>query len=252
MGIDYISVVKGLLTEAETKTKTKGSTGIKFDEPKSGRDVVGPGKSSKGDISAPGKMAGRARTRKASQNMDVTADQMTQAMRHLSDLHSHPEFSDEFPGDDTDGLNDPVTPETLPAIVSKDLVLSGQRGIVPEWHMVKDLPGYMSAGIRQLGRMVFAPFTSTPIDKIQVISTITNQKNELDAVVGWLKKNGIRDDSAELKFEEIMPGYAANTKIYNCQGMTFMLVVDFMGAYIYAWPGGRGVHVSGDDRLAIG
>ncbi len=118
----------------------------------------------------------------------------------------------------------------------------------PEWTMVSDLPGYMASQIRALGRMVFAPFTDTPIEDINVMAApFTNTKRDLDMMAHWIRRYGVRDDEAEMKFEGIMPGYAAQTQIWNAEGYTFMLVMDHAGGYIYSWPGGRGVHIGQEE-----
>lgn len=33
-----------------------------------------------------------------------------------------------------------------------------------------------------------------------------------------------------------MPGYTADVVVYTTSDMTFMLVKDFAGKYVYAWP----------------
>lgn len=87
---------------------------------------------------------------------------------------------------------EPKTPGTELAIVSKEIRAAGQ--VEPEWHEVKNLPGYMSSGIRKIGRAVFAPFTNTPIKNIQVLANVSgqgpNETKELNAVAGYLLKNG--------------------------------------------------------------
>lgn len=66
---------------------------------------------------------------------------------------------------------------------------------------------------------------------------------EINAVASWLKQNAIRDMEGEIQFSEIFEGYEAEVKLYNAVGYSFLLVKDFMGNYIYSWPGGRGVHL---------
>jgi hypothetical protein len=130
------------------------------------------------------------------------------------------------------------TPENMPAIVSSALEKVGD--IVPEWHMVKHLPGYLSSGIRAMGRAVFAPFTSTPIEKIQVLANLMdngpNEQKEIDAVVGFVTQNGQRNSEAEIQFREKIPDYTAKVQVYMALGYTFLLVKDFAGKYVYAWP----------------
>lgn len=131
-----------------------------------------------------------------------------------------------------------VKPETLPKIVSKELMDAGV--VVPEWHMVKSLPGYMASAIRHIGRRVFSPFTRTPLEKIQVIANLMGQgpntDREVNAVAGYLQKNVPQDRKATLEFTEKIPDYGADIAVYKDKGVTYLLCSDFAGKYIYAWP----------------
>lgn len=189
-----------------------------------------PGKAA--DVNAvPGKTANTKAT---------IAPLSAQGQQHLSDLMNSG-LEDDIDVPVTDGFA-PVTPETLPAVISKEIAEHGEE-FSPEWHQVKNLPGYMASAIRAMGRAVFAPFTDTPIEDIQVLSTLSNPEDDVKKMMKWVTMNGIRDDDANLKFERIMPGYSAHTVIYNTADCTFMMVSDQMGKYIYGWPGGRGVAI---------
>lgn len=136
---------------------------------------------------------------------------------------------------------EPRIPETLPAVISKAMAKSGTdlANIEPEWHMVKHLPGYLAAPIRAIGRKVFAPFTKTPIEDIQVLANLgggPNSEAELNAVTRFISSRGRRDDAMEIEFQRVIPSYGADVVIYNCEGYTFFLVRDFAGQYIYSWP----------------
>lgn len=151
---------------------------------------------------------------------------------------------------DTDGA-EPQPVENLPAVISTAVQTQDTEvTFEPEWHQVKHLPGYMQQGIRAMGRMVFAPFTDTPIEDIQVLSTLSNPATHVKKMAAWITRNGIRDDAAELRFEEIMPGYRADVVIYNTAGYQFMIVRDFAGHYIYGYEGGRGVHLDAPKPMA--
>src|SRR5271154_2806382 len=135
----------------------------------------------------------------------------------------------------------PVTPNMLPAVISKAMAKMSNdvANIEPEWHMVKHLPGYMSKAIRALGRQVFAPFTSTKIEDIQVVANVgggPNTEAEVNAVSRYVSGHGTRDKVAELAFQKVLPDYKAQVVSYNCEGITFFMVKDFAGHYIYAWP----------------
>lgn len=250
---NHIDALK-TLNEADYKLKTKSAldTMLDVDMPMSAGEVSTQRASSAVAPSpVPGARAGRAKTR-AAMNAP-TSPEMAARWRDLASSGLEDRISDaeaaDISGYDPDGPTqqsfdlEPVTTTTLPAVVNRALTDAGSR-IQPEWHMVKDLPGYMASAIRAMGRMVFEPFTDTPIEEIQVLSSLSNKEIEVKTVLTWLTRNAIRDDEAELTFQEILPGYAAKTQIWNTADATFMAVKDDHGIYVYGWPGGRGVAVN--------
>jgi hypothetical protein len=118
--------------------------------------------------------------------------------------------------------------------------LKAGGSITPEWHMVKNLPGYMSAGIRAIGRQVFSPFTKTKIEDIQVIANLNdsgpNSAGEINAVAKFLLDFGTKSTDASMEFQDRIPGYKADMKVYTFANYTFLLVKDHAGNYIYSWP----------------
>lgn len=147
---------------------------------------------------------------------------------------------------DTPGVRpQPTTPENLPAVIEKlpNLInkeVTKQTNVEPEWHQVKNLPGYLQGAIRALGRQVFGSFTKTKIEDIQIIANVggngPNTKRELNAVAGWLKDKGKRDTDGEMNFQRSIPDYEADFEIYNAKNFTFMIVKDEYGEYVYSWP----------------
>lgn len=144
--------------------------------------------------------------------------------------------------DAVDGI-EPRTPQNLPAIIQTAIAVSGDNSVTPQWHMVRHLPGYLREPIRAMGRQVFAQFTETAVEDIQTVTTLSNREEEVKALMGWISRNGIRDDRAEMDFEQTMPGYKADVQVWSAEEYTFLLVRDFAGHYVYGWPGGRGVHL---------
>jgi hypothetical protein len=156
------------------------------------------------------------------------------SMSYLRDLANSDYGADDHLDAAYDALPDtPPIPQTLPAIISHEI--AGQD-FNPEWFMVQNLPGYIQNAIRSIGRMVFAPFTRTPIGEIQVISTLTNPEADVRKMMAWIRNNGEVRDQAELKMESIMPGYGAKVQVRQVAGCEFMLVSDHQGFYIYGYP----------------
>ncbi len=135
----------------------------------------------------------------------------------------------------------PVLPmKNLPAIINKQLAVKSNKE--PKWHMVKNLPGYLSNPIRSLGRSIFKYFTATPIEEIQVLANFhgqqePNTEQEIKMVASWLQKNAVKLPQKKLLFETTIPGYDADVVVYETDGYEFMVVKDFAGYYIYAYNG---------------
>ena len=137
-----------------------------------------------------------------------------------------------------DTANIARTQEALPAVISSAIARCG-GGLQPRWRMVKDLPEMGRRSIQALGGAVFAQFTDTPVERIQTLTTLTNSEAEVRAMLGWLKANADHDEVARMDFSQTIPGYTADAHIWKAEGYSFLVMQDFAGTYIYAWPGGR-------------
>jgi hypothetical protein len=183
------------------------------------------------------KTASGEQTRAKMANVQPSPE-MTDKLSRM-DLNAPDEISDQQAADNA-GLGD-EEPGTEVGFQQKvGTAVSTDTGIEPEWHMVKHLPGYLASGIRSMGRAVFAPFTNTPIENIQVVANVggtgPNSNEEVNAVGSYLVQHGQRNTEAELEFRDHIPDYTAKLKVYTALGHTFMLVKDFGGNYIYSWP----------------
>lgn len=182
------------------------------------------------------RVASRADTVQRSRSVPLDAE----ALRHLQNLHNN--MPDDEENTDADvGRPDeiePPPPETLPKVISDQMAAAGF--LEPDWHLVANLPGNMSRQIMQLGKALFATFTTTPTDKITMIASLggmgPNTPREINAVAAYCKSQGVDLGPGEIDFSNIMPGYAADVHNYEAGGVHFMLVKDFMGQYIYSWP----------------
>lgn len=215
------------------------------------------------------RVADRSRTRSSMRGMPGGD------MSVLSDVVGREdEISDEeaarHAGHDAEAMNpvgrprpEPRTPENLPAVIRNDLLDLSRKGddsdlaeFDPEWHMVKHLPGYMSSGIRAMGREIFKVYFDIPIEKVQILSTMTNPGYDVKKMAAIIDRYGIKefDDKLEFPFRDPMGGgqYQPLVRVYSWDGNTFMLVRDSMGEYIYAAPTGRGTSIETNaDSLKI-
>lgn len=161
------------------------------------------------------------------------------------------------PGNDDVPLLPPPTPDNLPAVISTAVARTDYDGVPKGWQpkfkQVRESPAFFLNVVQATGREVFGPFTDIPIENINYMAhsrfaDLGSTNTEVDMMANWIRRHGVRDDQAELEFMRgPMAGYAPNTTIWNTDGYTFMLVKDQAGNYIYAWPGGRGVHLGGNN-----
>ena len=143
---------------------------------------------------------------------------------------------------------EPKPPETLPTVAVKTTTLATTAEyalrkagyLVPDFHQVAALPGNIKDQIRQLGRSVFKTMTTTPTNKIFVIANLggqgPNTDREIQSVADWVKQHGQDYGDGSINFDRSIPGYEAETHMYTAAGITWLLVKDFAGQYIYAWP----------------
>ena len=143
---------------------------------------------------------------------------------------------------------EPKPPETLPTVIVKTTTLATTAEhalrkagyLVPDFHQVAALPGNVKDQIRQLGRSVFKTMTITPTNKIFVVANLggqgPNTDREVQSVAEWVRSNGQDYGAGSINFDRSIPGYKAETHLYTAAGITWLLVKDFAGQYIYAWP----------------
>lgn len=120
----------------------------------------------------------------------------------------------------------------------------------PEWYSIEELPGFSNALIRNIGADLFKLFTSTPLPKIQVLSTLSgNTRRELSLISAFIDSQCVRKRQAEILFDEVFPGYVAEIAIYSVDKIEFMVVRDDHGHYIYAYEQLSKLEDNGQKRL---
>lgn len=188
----------------------------------------------------PGRQAGLEKTSRATRNIQVT-EEMSAMLSTMNTEGLTDEISDEEamanamdgPGTEFE-VPEPVNSHNLPAVISKEL--STNPHVVPEWHMVRHLPGYVQEPIRALGRRIFKEITQTPIEELQTMTTLMNDEAEVRLVMSWIQENGVRKSRSEVTLEGIFDGYRSDAQVWEAKGCCFLLVHDFAGYYIYGWP----------------
>ena len=142
------------------------------------------------------------------------------------------------PEEPSQEISTEVNNANLPAVAGQALQAAGVQN--PEFHQVANLPGNMADQIRQLGKSLFGSLTMTPTKRIHVIANLggqgPNTTQEVNAVAGFLKEHGDDRGPGDIDFDNVMPGYKADTHMFTAAGIRWMLVKDFAGQYIYCWP----------------
>ena len=222
----------------------------KSDDTKSNTPSAEKSKADTPDI----KKASAADTAKAMKGVSATDDMRDMMSRiNVPDdmVANEPELdTDRAPGDEEQP--EPVNPNNVPAMISREIAAAMPDTVDPQFHQVKNLPGYMSRAIRAMGRETFKNYTDTPVEDISVLANLggqgPNSEREINAVSSWLKQNGTKLDASELGFGDMIPGYSAQTMLYSTAGMRFLVVKDFAGGYIYVWPEGSSSNALGSDQ----
>ena len=232
--------------------------GSMFDEPESKPIArVEPPKSKDDFKAAPEtptlRKASAATTARATANITPT-DQMRDMLSRINVPDDAMANEPEMPGDvDHEvAVPEPPPPSGVPARISTAIAASDPSAINPEWHQIKNLPGYMQRPIRAMGRASLGEFTDTPIEEISLIANLggqgPNSDREVNGVASWLRANGKKIDSANMDFGATIPGYEAQTQVYATAGMRFLVVRDFAGGYIYAWPDTTNDQIAGGSK----
>ena len=121
---------------------------------------------------------------------------------------------------------------------------------IPRWLRLSQLPGFMWAAIRAMGESVFSPFTSTRLDRIEVIAHLSgggfhtgfHSRAVIDATAARLRQGSDPSRILEYSSEQMaaFPGglYQARAVQFEAPDYAYLMVQDPMGSYIYRWPSG--------------
>jgi len=177
-----------------------------------------------------------------------------EAMRHLNNLGNidiDPDLADYPDEEPTLDISTEVNTENLPSVAGQALAAAGETS--PAFHQVARLPGNMSRMIRQLGKVLFGSMTNTPTEEIYMIGNLggqgPNTRMEVNAVANFVRENGNDMGPGDIDFAQVMPGYSAQTHQYSAAGIRWLLVKDFAGEYIYAWPEADSKNISNAAQL---
>ncbi len=109
----------------------------------------------------------------------------------------------------------------------------------PEWHEVRNLPGYTQGGVlRRIIRKTFEQVTDAQLEQMHMICDLLNPAAHVRTVANWINANAQRVDAADFDFAASVPGFKAQFQIFQDAKTTYVITQDVGGHYVYICPGG--------------
>lgn len=168
---------------------------------------------------------------------NISPAKMGQASTHLSNLQKNKNLVTQVSKDlqQDSGYTDEEPKETTEVAIYQAMDEIAPYENTIQWYPANNLPGVSDDMIRAMGKAIFQQYTKAPLDSIYAVATLTNPEKNVAVMYKGLKEKGSFVADVLYDFEQVMPDYAAEAKVYRYKGIEFLLVKDFMGYYIYAW-----------------
>lgn len=139
------------------------------------------------------------------------------------------------------------------APLKKEPTTPASTGSSPRWLRLNQLPGFMWSAIRAMGESVFSPLTKTRLDRIEVIADLGSQgahtRAEIDKTAHQLRSASDPSRIVEYtsrQMAQLFGGlYQAKAVQFETPDLTYLLVQDAMGSYIYRWPSADTKQIAG-------
>ena len=236
-----------LMEATETKTATK-SVDLDFDD--FNLDDLTQDTSSKGQLATTtsgstnkavsatsiGKATNRADTARMSQNamgkldLDAAGKVSSALQQKMADagMDDH-----DFEIGDIDST--PQEPNTLPAQIRKDIDTIDAPNV--NWHNLPETPGYRQV-IGAFGPL-FKSFGMNPAN-IKVSTTLTSGEADMQKLIAYIHKNGVKDDHFSLEAFDLDPElyHIDDAIMYHMEGETNMIIKERLGNsvnyYVYS------------------
>lgn len=115
---------------------------------------------------------------------------------------------------------------------------AGMTGFV----QLRRLDPFMLTQIRRLGRDIFAQYAGNmELEDINMMGAINGQpqfhsQTEVRDTIRFITQNGNEVTSDNLDFGQNIPGYRAQTSLWEVDHFNFLIVRDNHGEYVYGWP----------------
>ena len=161
-------------------------------------------------------------------------DPAIQADLHMFDLECT-DLAGETPDTREDTLDSGIQPDDIPGLVEEAASLDGVTA--PRWTPMDAMPG-RGPQLDALRARLFGDLTDLPLGRIMAtLHPHAEAGNPLDGFMAWLRDTAeARPLERQPDFSNIVPGYVAKVGRHARDGVEFLVVEDFAGAYVYSWP----------------
>jgi hypothetical protein len=115
---------------------------------------------------------------------------------------------------------------------------AGMTGFV----QLRRLDPYTLTQIRRLGRDIFAQYAGNmELEDINMMGAVRGQpqfhsETEVRDTIRFITQNGNEVSNDNIDFGQNIPGYRAQTSLWEVDHFNFLIVRDNHGEYVYGWP----------------
>ncbi|MDW9481144.1 hypothetical protein GOB57_21090 [Sinorhizobium meliloti] len=129
------------------------------------------------------------------------------------------------------------------ALVGHDPNLRMQaEGGLTDFVQLRRFPNYMLTQIRRLGRDIFAQYAgNVELEDINMMGAVQghpefHSQALVRNTIRWITEHGNEVTSDNIDFGRNIPGYRAQTSLWEVDHFNFLVVRDNHGEYVYGWP----------------
>jgi hypothetical protein len=120
--------------------------------------------------------------------------------------------------------------------------MHGQPAGMTGFVQLRRVDPFVLTQIRRLGRDIFAQYAgNTALEDINMMGAIAGQpqfhsQTEVRDTIRFITEHGNEVLSDNLDFGQNIPGYRAQTSLWEVDQFNFLIVRDNHGEYVYGWP----------------
>ena len=104
----------------------------------------------------------------------------------------------------------PERPLDVNAVAVVNQAVAQPLPITPDWHDVRNLPGYQQGGVlRRIIRKTFEEASDTQLERMHMICDLLNPPAHVQAIARWVSQNATPVDGIDYDFARTFPGFTA-------------------------------------------